>query len=302
MGEAASTIFTILLFVAAFLGSGAYAVLSIADFRAARRGFWATAISLAAIGMVLGVMTTWPLPIRIAVCACFCAAAGGGLLWVLDYLKVREALGIENVGQTETGRLVSQAQFAKVAELESFPGGKDENGLRQVFDIPTILQKNINTQLIRMGFIKSGREKEFIYTNYSDGSVIVWTKKGHFSVGPSGLHIDSGPKDVLFLVTTSKFQEAQDKIVGFLNSALIPDSIKEPLRAFSDIINQIPVLIMSILDERMHQDENFFIYNMEMGTPFYGVMVSEFSTKTPHLRQPADRVLSAIAASWKISK
>lgn len=60
--------------------------------------------------------------------------------------------------------------------------------------------------------------------------------------------------------------------------------------------------MMSILDERMHQDENFFIYNMEMGTPFYGVMVSEFSTKTPHLRQPADRVLAAIAASWKISK
>jgi hypothetical protein len=41
--------------------------------------------------------------------------------------------------------------------------------------------------------------------------------------------------------------------------------------------------MMSILDAHMHQDENFFIYNMEMGTPFYGVMVSEFSTKTPHL-------------------
>lgn len=106
----------------------------------------------------------------------------------------------------------------------------------------------------------------------------------------------------MFLVTTAKFQEAQDKLVGFLNSALIPDSIKEPLRVFSDVVNKIPELMMSILDEWMHQDENFFVRNMEMGTPFYGVIVSEFATKTPHLKPPAERVLAAIAASWKISK
>jgi hypothetical protein len=303
MGEAASTIFTILLFIAAFLGSGAYAVLSIADFRSARRGFWATAISFAEIGVVLGLMTTWPLPIRISITALFAAIAFGSLIWVLDYLKVRERLSIESEGQTEIGRLVSQAQFAKVAELESFLGGKDENGIRQIFDIPNILQKNIDTQLIRMGFVESGKEKQFFYTDYSDNkNVIFWAKEGHFSVGPSGVHVDAGPRDVLFLVTTSKFQDAQAKIIGFLNSALIPNSIKEPLKVFNDVVNKIPELMMNILDERMHQDEKFFIYNMEMRTPFYGVIVSEFATKTPHLKPPADLVLTAIAASWKISR
>jgi hypothetical protein len=305
MGEGAGFIFTVALFVVAFVGAGAYAVVGIADFKSARRGFVAATIIFAGLGVVLAVMTTWSLPTRITIAAVFAAVAFGSLVWVLDYLKVRERLGIANESQTETetGRLVSQAQFAKVAELESFLGGKDENGLRQVFDIPNILQKNVNAQLTRMAFIKSGKEKEFFYTNYSDnGNVIFWAKEGHFSVGPSGVHVDAGPKDVLFLVTTSKFQEAQDKIVGFLNSALIPDSIKEPLNAFNDVVNKIPELMMSILDERMHQDENFFIHNMEMGTPFYGVIVSEFATKTPHLKQPADRVLGAIAASWKISK
>jgi hypothetical protein len=203
----------------------------------------------------------------------------------------------------ETERLVSQAQFAKVAELEGFLGGKDENGLRQIFDIPNVLQKNINAQIVRIGFIKSGREKQFIYTDYSDnGSMIFWAKEGHFSTGPSGVHVDAGPKDVLFLVTTSKFQNAQAKIIGFLNSALIPDSIKEPLKAFDGVVNKIPELMMNILDERMHEDENFFIFNMQMGTPFYGVIVSEFATKTPHLKPAADLVLTAVAASWKISR
>ena len=96
MGEAVGTIFTLLLFVVAFLGTGAYAVLSIADFRAARRGFWATASCFAAIGLVLGFMTAWPLPVRIAICATFMAVAGGGLIWVLDYLNAREVLGLDS--------------------------------------------------------------------------------------------------------------------------------------------------------------------------------------------------------------
>ena len=45
MGEAVGTILRFIA-VVAFIGTGAYAVLSIADFRAARRGFWATAILL----------------------------------------------------------------------------------------------------------------------------------------------------------------------------------------------------------------------------------------------------------------
>jgi hypothetical protein len=209
----------------------------------------------------------------------------------------------QSPGQVETGRLVSQAQFAKISEIESFFGGKDESGLRQVFDIPNILRKNIDTQLVRMNFTKSGRDKDFFYTNYSDnGTVIFWAKADHFSIGPSGVHVEAGPKDVLFLVTTSKFQDAQSKLIGLLNSALVPDSIKVPLAAFQDVINKITELMMSILDERMHEDENYFIHNMDMGTPSYGVIVSDFARKTPHLKPQADLVLAAISASWKISR
>jgi hypothetical protein len=97
MPESTGTIFTVLLFIAAFFGSGAYAVLSMADFQAARRGFWAAAVSFVLIGLVLGLMTTWPLPVRIIVGALFAAAAIGSLIWILDYLKVRESLGIVSV-------------------------------------------------------------------------------------------------------------------------------------------------------------------------------------------------------------
>jgi hypothetical protein len=121
MGEAASTIFTILLFIAAFLGSGAYAVLSLADFRAARGGFWATAISFAAIGIVLGIMTTWPLPVRMIVCAAFFAMAGGGLIWILDYLNARQALGIGSSEQSTLQPNLALKLTTKAYELKWGP-------------------------------------------------------------------------------------------------------------------------------------------------------------------------------------
>jgi hypothetical protein len=203
----------------------------------------------------------------------------------------------------ETERLVSQAQFAIVAELEKFLGSKDENDLRVAFDLPAILQKNINTQIIRINLIKSGRENDFLYTNYTDnGSLIFWAKEGHYTTGPSGVHVDAGPKDVLFLVTTSKFQMAQKRLVEFANSALIPESIKKEVLAFNAAINQDTELMMRILDEKMHDNENYFSHNMELGTPYYGVIVSEFAARITPLKPAADKVLAAIAESWKISK
>lgn len=95
MGEGTGFIFTIILFIVAFVGAGAYAVVGIADFRSARLGFLATAAIFAGLGVALGIMTTWPLPVRISISAFFAALAFGSLIWVLDYLKVRERLGVE---------------------------------------------------------------------------------------------------------------------------------------------------------------------------------------------------------------
>ncbi|WP_448043322.1 hypothetical protein [Bradyrhizobium liaoningense] len=141
MGETANAIFTILLFVVAFLGSGAYAVLSLADFRAARRGFWATAISFASIGLILGTMTTWPPSVRIGVCAVFFAVAGGGLIWILDYLKVRQALGIIDESTPATATLppvpVVQANPGALLDfgLEMLPRVSPANGIIPIFDV-----------------------------------------------------------------------------------------------------------------------------------------------------------------------
>ena len=219
-------------------------MLSMADFRAARRGFWATALSFAAIGLVLGTMTTWPLSARVIICAVFMAVAGGGLIWILDYLKVREALGIEN-SQTDTGRLVSQAQFEKVRELERFLGGKDENDLRNLFDLNTILERNIAVQATRIRMLQAGHYEDFLYKN----PMLFWAKEGYYTAGPNGVHVNNGPRDVFFLEITQQYEDASKKLTEFQNTALIPSPIENALADFKVVLGQYTDTMFRVLDE-----------------------------------------------------
>jgi hypothetical protein len=137
MGEAVTAVSTILFFVAAFLGSGAYGVLSLNDYRAARRGFWATAINFALIGVALGVMTTWSLPVRMAVTGGFSLLAAGSLVWILDYVNLREKMGL-----TE-----AQPNFAYVGTLSQAENpGADHLAFVFAHEPKSILNVNITFQ------------------------------------------------------------------------------------------------------------------------------------------------------------
>jgi hypothetical protein len=64
--------------------------------------------------------------------------------------------------------LVRQAQLAEIKALAEMLD-KDEMGLREMFDMPAILAKNIDLQTIRIGFVQSGKFTEFKYNNYAEG-------------------------------------------------------------------------------------------------------------------------------------
>lgn len=181
--------------------------------------------------------------------------------------------------------LALKEQFDTLNGINSFFGGKDEMGLRTMFDLPNVLNKNIGVQVTRLTYIHAGKEGDFYYNNYTDnGSLIFWAKEGHFAAGPSGVHVIAGPQDVLYLVTTSKFQEAQKAITEFTNSALVTEDLKKEISSFNDVINKNTELMLQILDQRMHQDERFFINNMDMGTPYYGVIVNDYARRAIALK------------------
>ena len=199
--------------------------------------------------------------------------------------------------------LVARAKFDETSRVAKIFEGKDETSLREEFDIPAILTKNINVQITRMTYIGSGNEHDFYYNNYSDnGNFIFWAKDGHYTTGPNGVRVEAGDKDVLFLVTTNKFQHALSEVVKFSNSAILDEPIKAALTDFVAVINQDTNIMMQVLDEKLHQDKRLFLQHNEYGTPYYGVISNDYVFKMVPLKPAADKVISAIAASWKAAE
>jgi hypothetical protein len=204
--------------------------------------------------------------------------------------------------QTEGERLAAQTQFSKIAEIEAFLGEKDEAGLQQLFDTPNTLRKNIETQIIRIGYIREGRGKEFVITKYADNGVVIASALAIKSIDQHGIELSYEPNDVIYLVTTSQYQSTVAKLDGFINSPLVPEAIKKPLRDLNETVAKNNALMTQIMTTKMHENQDYSLRYSDMSTPFYGIIWNEFVTKMSPLKPPADEVLSAVAKAWKIDR
>jgi hypothetical protein len=63
--------------------------------------------------------------------------------------------------------------------------------------------------------------------------------------------VDEGPRDVLYLITTAKYQEAQKRVGVFLKSTIMPAKIKQPFAELVKIINDNIELMVRVLNKRV---------------------------------------------------
>jgi hypothetical protein len=68
-----------------------------------------------------------------------------------------QALTSRKSQQQELHPFVFEAQFAELKELQELLGGKDEMGLRETFDIPFMLTKNIAILNEKIAFVRAGK-------------------------------------------------------------------------------------------------------------------------------------------------
>lgn len=123
--------------------------------------------------------------------------------------------------------------------------------------------------------------------------------EGKYHSTPSGPSIDEGPRDVLYLITTAKYQNAQKRINNFLNSALVPDSIKAPLVEFNKTIGVDIEIMTRALNARMNENDDYFLKYNEIGSKYYKVLNHDYVTRFVSIKPKADAVLSAISRHWR---
>ena len=237
----------------------------------------------------------WPFLLMSSGVVLFC----GGAAW---YFLPPEVSGPDVASErvapppiTQTKAVFEQERFAEINELKSFIN-KDEIGIRQEFDIPGMLGRNIAVQNIRISFRKSGNIDGFKYNNYSEGngSFIFLAMEGKYHFTPSGPHVDEGPHDVLFLITTAKHQEAQKKLAKFLASTRLPDSINNPLLVLSKTIAANIETMTRTLNKRMNESDEYFTEYNNDKSRCYMVINNDYVSEFIPLKPKVDDVLRSI--------
>jgi len=284
-------------------------VLSMADFRAARRGFWATAVSFAAIGLVLGIMTTWPLPARIIVCAAFLAVAGGGLIWILDYLRIREALGIEAPVSQPDIILLPPVHTYKLTwnassnlEITLLPERRPEETDSLKTGVPIFRVKNLGSGVakdvtveweaknidLNSAIEKSERLKSFVIK-------LNQTNFGIFSAEPDGAQLAQ------LMSITGRGVVAAEKYKGYAGAYSQNQTTELPYLApeinntsYQEAILPLPVA---------HLLEVYIVATMPEGSPYYSripvPILATIRWKSPEGGKPSRFRIDATAISTK---
>jgi hypothetical protein len=256
-------------------------------------------IILTVAGVALAVFGAWAVipPPKVS----FIATAVFGIAFLV-------ALSIWYLGQDNTehrtlpideshkgeGEGLPTKQEQEIDTLANFIDG-DEMALRNKFDLQTILSENIRINTIRIGLRSAGRLESFVWSNFAQGDgFTMLAREGKYHMTPSGPHIDAGPKDILYLITTKKHQDAMKYLNVVIDSMTIPNSIKTAVLALRDAVGKNIEIMNTILDDRANESDDFILSYDVAGSPYYRVISNDFVSRMAQLKPVADGVRNAI--------
>ena len=175
--------------------------------------------------------------------------------------------------------------------------GREEFPLRIVFDIPNTLQKNIDIEKSRITLTNAGKLDDFKYNNFTEGDGgFIWSARaGTYHFLPSGgPGIDAGPRDIVFLVTTKRYQDAMKTLDDVTNSVLVPKELGSKISEFKSIVNINLSNMTEILNSASHQGDDLFLKNDVEGTIYYKNINNAYWQKFTPLKPKADEIIDLI--------
>jgi hypothetical protein len=245
--------------------------------------------------VAFGIFDSSDATIKVLVCGFLGSLVFGSSGYLSNWIKHREQIYSEMISQSYVPIDEQNIKLKKIANVFAMP----EIELRGFFDTFTIVDINVNVQKIRLESRLS--TAKFLYTDHCNGgSVIFLAKEGHFSTGPTGVHVDEKDNDVLFLVVTKKYIEAHKMMSEVASDPMIPSKIKEMISSYLSIVNQNMELLIWIFGERLTESIDFILKYNEYGSPYYKVINNDFAVKMKVLKPYADNILKEISRHWRV--
>jgi hypothetical protein len=220
-----------------------------------------------------------------------------GAIWIrgLAAILISGVLGLIayfHVGKSVPEPLLT-SQIEEIKQLEDFIGGKDETGLRELFDFPRILRYDILFSKRNLAPDLTTKEQSQEIDNiFHDGNGLIDARYSNFlRINNGGLHYEPREGCLGALNTTKKFADSKQELMQFEASPLIPIKIRISLQELDKTIEEDKTELVEVLNEKYQEDPKNIIYEDDADTPFFGVTTSAYWDRFKPLKPIVDRTL-----------
>jgi hypothetical protein len=193
-----------------------------------------------------------------------------------------------------------EEQLRELREIEEFIGKKDENELRETFDLPTILKFNIKFDRRDLVRLIDKSESNEIDRVFSGGQARLDVRYANISNVNNTAHVEWIPGKIGVINTTAKYVESRKRLNGFILSAKLPSNVVNALKGLDDMIERDLTMMVESLNDRLSDNKDNIIQEFNQSSVFYGGTSGYYWTRFSNLRPEAERISKAIREYLKI--
>jgi hypothetical protein len=192
---------------------------------------------------------------------------------------------------TEADRLAVEQAVA----INNFIGGKNEDGLRNLFAVREMI--DINIQLYQDGITEHLTGKKSGKADYVKGRRLLVDKHiGKFTQSGGGILADFAYGDVPLIILPETYTTNEERIVSYLHSGTLPKPILGPLNAFYSIAQDNANLLIHVMNDALHKSPDYFLQYDDVKSPLWRMIDKLYFEKFKMLQPPADEVVKAVRA------
>jgi hypothetical protein len=194
------------------------------------------------------------------------------------------------------------AQLKELQRATDILGGKDEIGLREVFDFPMFTRLNLKfaREVVAPGTLTPA-ELDEISRYFEGGTRLVSFKYARTTrLSGGGLKTEPIPDRVGLVLVSKKYRDAKALLMPFESSPLVPRAVRDSIKAFDKAVDDDLELLLNVINERLIEDKNNILLENDMNSPYFGGTNNSYVKRFTHLKPKADDVLEKIRAFLKV--
>src|SRR6266446_372229 len=247
---------------------------------------------LLSLGRVAHMMLTWKAESNVRYLSSFALFGIIGLSWIVLYDWVDKKL--EN--------MLSPVQVEAVKEVSRFID-RDENGLRELFDFPSMIATNFDLVRLKIISFRKIGNTSFDLTPYlkNGGTVMLDTEIAGGNLrhqGGGGIY-NPDPNQVALIILPPKYSESKKVLLRYENSSELPSTVISAVKDFDAAVHENAKTLVRVLNDALKQSPDNYLHANDAGSPYFFAVNHMYLKRFIELRPKADKVRDAIRKSLR---